>query len=365
MRLTRAGWAVLVVAAATLLLARTVQVAQIWMIGTGLSAAVLLACVTVAARPAPLAMSRRIEPTDLQVGAPAHMVLHVTVVGSRRAPSTVVEQDGRRWRLPPLPPGSHHDVALDLSTRHRGVVHLGPVLLHRSDPLDLTRRSVTVCPARELVVAPRSVHLDMVRPGVGVVGAMLTQRARQFGVSEFEGLRHYVEGDDLRLVHWKASARSTELLVKEFSLDGARRCTVVLDTSTRQTHEELELAVSTATSLVLAAHRADLALRLVTTGGVDLPPGTRAEAFVRALALVTPDAGFTPPRRDPSEGLGLVVCVTPQVTSDVWRLRDSFTDPLLVNLAVVQRGGGGPGVIHAPTLERLATAWNDAMRGAS
>jgi uncharacterized protein (DUF58 family) len=238
---------------------------------------------------------------------------------------------------------------------------LSPVWLHRNDPWDLVRRSRIVCPARELVIAPRTVQLDMPLPGVGAVGTLLAQRARQFGVSEFEGLRHYVEGDDLRLVHWKASARSTELLVKEFSLEGARRCTVVLDTSTRQSVDEFELAVSTAASVALAAHRGDLALRLVTTGGVDLPPSTRPEAVLRALALEAPDTGFTLPRRDPSEGLGLVVCVTPDVTTDLWRARDQFTDPLLVNLAVVQRPGRGAGVIQAASLQQLATTWNEAM----
>ena len=364
MRLTRAGWAVLVVAAATLMVARTLQVAHIWMLGVGLLAAVLLAGLMVAALPTSLVVSRRIEPVDLQVGTPAHMVLDIAVTGGRRSPATVLELDGRRWHLPSMRAGSHDEVRLDVSTQRRGLVPLSPVWLHRNDPWDLVRRSRAVCPSRELVIAPRTVPLDMPRPGVGAVGTLLAQRARQFGVSEFEGLRHYVEGDDLRLVHWKASARSTELLVKEFSLEGARRCTVVLDTSTRQSVDEFELAVSTAASIALAAHRGDLALRLVTTGGVDLTPGTRPEAFLRALALVAPGTGFTLPRRDPSEGLGLVVCVTPDVTTDLWRARDQFTDPLLVNLAVVQRPGRGAGAIQAASLEQLTSTWNDAMNRA-
>lgn len=360
MRLTRAGWAVLAVGIATLVVARTVQVAQLWIIGTSLVTAVAVAMAVVACRPARVTVRRTIEPAALHVGVAAHMVLELHGA-HRRTPSTVLTLDARRFRIPPLTADCHHRVALDVATDRRGVRPLTPVTIRRADPLDLVHHVATVCPPQEMVVAPRTTALDMAQLGVGTVGAMLIQRARQFGVGDFEGVRHYVEGDDLRLVHWKASARSTDLLVKQFSLEGARRCTVVLDTTSPQRDDEFELAVSMATSLVLAASAADLSVRLATTGGLDLAPGTRLDAVIRALALTTPDGRCSLPRRDPAEGLGLVVCVTPDLTSDLWRQREHFSEPLMVTLAVTQRGGRGTGVVNATTLEQFAVQWNGLM----
>jgi len=359
MRLTRTGWALLAVGGATVVAGRTVQVSQIWMIGVSLIAAVVLAGGAVALRPSRLAVTRVIEPAAIEAGDAAHMALSIVVPPKRRTAPTVLDIDGRRVRLPSLPAGTGTRLQIDLPTDRRGIHALGPVTLQRSDPLDLARRSAMVCEPMEVVIAPRTVDLDMARLGVGALGSMLMQRARQFGVSEFEGLRHYVEGDDLRLVHWKASARSTDLLVKQFSLEGSRRCTVVLDTFSAQGDDDFELAVSTTASLVRAAYQADLSVRLATTGGLDLRAGTAPDTMTRALALVAPQADYSLPGRDASEGLGLVVCVTPDLSSRLWQQRDLFADPLLVTIAVTRRGERGTGVVDAMSLDGLAAVWND------
>jgi len=43
-------------------------------------------------------------------------------------------------------------------------------------------------------------------------------------------LRNYQERDDLRHIDWKATARSRNLMVREFTADDERRITIVLDT---------------------------------------------------------------------------------------------------------------------------------------
>ena len=63
----------------------------------------------------------------------------------------------------------------------------------------------------------------------GRLGEHLRLRAYGQSGSEFHSLREYVRGDDLRRISWKASARASELIVKETALEGVRRCTVVLD----------------------------------------------------------------------------------------------------------------------------------------
>lgn len=57
------------------------------------------------------------------------------------------------------------------------------------------------------------------------------RRMRRFGEgSEFESLREYALGDDPRTVDWKASARRTTLLVRNFEAERSQNLVLVLDT---------------------------------------------------------------------------------------------------------------------------------------
>lgn len=358
MRLTRSGVSLLAIGAATLVVARTVQVRQMWMIAASLLVAVVAAMITVARRNDSLVLTRTVEPDDLRVGIDARVVVDLEVTSSRPSPPVVLTSGTTSWRLPPLPPGTTHRFSWTLSTARRGMVSLPPMEVHRADPLGLVRRSRVASSAVDVVVAPRTAPLVMAQMGVGALGSQLTQRARHFGVGEFEGLRHYVEGDDLRLVHWKASARSTELLVKQYSLEGVRRCTVVIDTSTASTEDEFETAVSIAASLVEAACDTDLSMRLATTGGMDLPPTASLVGRRQALAALVPSSAVLLPQRDPADGVGVLICITPTIDSEPWLRRDQFADPAMVTLAASLRGEPGTNVIDGSSLEGFAQAWN-------
>ncbi|MFX1498656.1 MAG: DUF58 domain-containing protein [Promethearchaeota archaeon] len=58
------------------------------------------------------------------------------------------------------------------------------------------------------------------------------ERSKQKGLgSEFYGMRKYVFGDQFRLIDWKASARSQQLIVKEFESERDITLIVILDSS--------------------------------------------------------------------------------------------------------------------------------------
>ena len=65
--------------------------------------------------------------------------------------------------------------------------------------------------------------------GQGVLGRHLLALAQRLGPGEFHSLRDYVDGDEPRTIHWRASARSETLKVRQHSVEGLRRCIVVLD----------------------------------------------------------------------------------------------------------------------------------------
>lgn len=357
MRLTSTGWSVLAVGAASLVVARTLQFDQIWMIGAGMVAAVVVAALSVVRRAVGVTLRCRLEPTELQVGTPAQVVVDVAAGSARRTPSVVVTSGERSWRLPSMTAGTTQRLRWSLATAQRGVMTLPPLEIHRRDLLGLAGRSTVAHPPVDVVVAPRTVPLAMAQMGVGALGTVLMHRARQFGVGEFEGLRHYVEGDDLRLVHWKASARSTDLLVKQFSLEGARRCTVVVDTTTPCDPTAFETGISIAASLVEAAYQADWAVRLATSAGADVGGGAGLDGLRRTLAAVTPRSALHLPGRDPDQGVGLLLCITPHLSSEVWGARDQFSDPAMVTMAVALTGAPDSSVIDGSSLDTFAQAW--------
>ena len=86
------------------------------------------------------------------------------------------------------------------------------------------------------------------------------------------GTREYRQGDDLRRVHWRSTARLGQLMVRREEQPWQARCTVLLDTrSTAHGGEgpgsSFEWAVSAAASVAVHLVRHGYFVRLVTDTG--------------------------------------------------------------------------------------------------
>jgi uncharacterized protein (DUF58 family) len=81
-------------------------------------------------------------------------------------------------------------------------------------------------------------------------GGELSQ-ARAGNEGEMIALRQYASGDSHRLIHWKASARSRELLIRQFSSQNSDACSLWLrtDSATWTRPEQFELLMSFAATL--------------------------------------------------------------------------------------------------------------------
>ena len=174
--------------------------------------------------------------------------------------------------MDPLPRGARSSTGYQLPTALRGVVVVGPLDVEVSDPLGLARLTPTIADTAEVIVVPRARLLDMPRLGQGVLGNELLAKARRLGPGEFHGLREYATGDEPRSIHWKSSARSDSLMVKEHAAEGLHRCTIVFDAapSAHRDAAAFERGVTAAASLAHSAVLAGLTTRFVTAGGIDL-----------------------------------------------------------------------------------------------
>lgn len=81
---------------------------------------------------------------------------------------------------------------------------------------------------------------------------------------DLSGLREFRPGDALRSIHWKASARRRDFVVKEMEGNGQENLEVVLD---RRCHpKDFELALSTLSTLALFAAQNDKPLTIHSQG---------------------------------------------------------------------------------------------------
>jgi uncharacterized protein (DUF58 family) len=88
-------------------------------------------------------------------------------------------------------------------------------------------------------------------------GGELSQ-ARAGNEGEMIALRQYASGDSHRLIHWKASARSRELLIRQFSSQNSDACSIWVrtDASVWTRPEQFELLMSFAGTLAQDLFRA-------------------------------------------------------------------------------------------------------------
>jgi uncharacterized protein (DUF58 family) len=180
--------------------------------------------------------------------------------GRRLLPAQVELPVGRGsadFPLPSLAPGAQHEDVFAVPTSRRGVVVVGPVRSVRGDPWGLVRRRVHWTEPVDLYVHPETVALP--DAGQGVLRDLEGQATRVVSDSDmsFHALRDYVPGDDRRTIHWKATARHGDLMVRQFE-DTRRSHTAVAlatDLAGYADADELELAISVVASLAVGALR--------------------------------------------------------------------------------------------------------------
>ena len=238
----------------------------------------------------------------------------------------------------PLPADAEVSAGYRIPTERRGVLTIGPLTAVRHDVLGLARSVTEVAGVDEVLVSPRAHLLDMPTLGQGVLGRHLLALAQRLGPGDFHSLRDYVDGDEPRTIHWRASARSETLKVRQHAVEGLRRCLVLLDqhaTPGDAGDEAFERAVTVAASVVHSADRAGLTTRFVTTDGADIRgPDVAAQTLHLLARIATSTEPTVPVERDPGEGLGLVIAIGASPASSPFAALERVADPTLTAIGV-------------------------------
>jgi len=371
--LTRQGVAALAAGVVAIVVGRVFAVIELFVIGTAFLAAAVAALLLVRGRRPKVAGVRWIHPSVLVAGDTGRVDLHLQHLGRvRSTPFELVETVRRAGaephvaRLPiaPLAVGSRSSTGYQLPTSMRGIIELGPLRVETRDPLGIARTSREIIGVDEVTVAPRAHLLEIPRLGQGLLGTHLMEKARRLGPGDFHGLREYVDGDEPRSIHWKASARSEQLLVKEHTVEGLRRCTVFLDVAPDSYRDEagFERAVVAAASLVHSCERGGLTTRFVTAGGIDLRGPDVVINTLRVLArLQRSNAATAGLDREPGEGLGLLITITGSRSAPGWRLGQAVVDPTLTVVGVTTDERMSGLNISARSEDEFLESWRGLM----
>ncbi len=180
--------------------------------------------------------------------------------------------------------GVHADIPVP--THRRGPVSLGPWVLERVDPWGLMRRRVGEVEGVALLVVPRvrPVSLAALPSALADFGG-----SAEMGTTTFATLREYVIGDELRHVHWRSSAKTGKLMMRQYVDVTRPRITLVLVAEERAytAADEFEEAVDFIASLAAVASSSGLDVEVVTTSGERASHGGgRSTAVLDLLALV-------------------------------------------------------------------------------
>ena len=212
-------------------------------IGLVLLALPVLALLLMPRRTPKIRVVRTADPVRLQPDQRGTVEARFTNVGTRRTPVYLAEEqlhyqlgDRPRFVLARMSPGEERSLSYPVRSRHRGAYPLGPVVLRQRDPFGLTFLSLQLSTRAEMVVLPRLFDLGDGRvrgTSRGSEGEM-PQMVASHGEDDVS-IRTYRDGDELRRVHWPATAHRGELMVRQEDRPARRRAILLLD-SRAQAH---------------------------------------------------------------------------------------------------------------------------------
>jgi len=173
------------------------------------------------------------------------------------------------FHLPRMKPAQVHEDLFTIPTARRAVIVVGPVRSVRADPLHLLRRRVLWTDPVDLYVHPKTTPLSGSAAGfIRDLEGMPTTELSSADVS-FHALRDYVPGDDRRHIHWKTTARTNKLMVRQF--EETRRAhlaiSLSINTDEYESEAEFELGISVAASIGRQAIREQRELDVLTQKG--------------------------------------------------------------------------------------------------
>lgn len=297
---TLRGWLVGATAVALLVAGRLFGAGAVEQLGFALLALVFVAVAVVRLGRHDLSVERRVTPNRVPASQPVTSEIRIGNKGKGSAPLLLLED-----RLPPglagsarlavhgVEPGGIRSTSLTLRAAKRGRYDVGPLEISFVDPFGLARVRWRALGLSSFLVHPSVEPLSSPRDRGERRSLASAARKQPTGVQgeDFYTLREYVEGDDLRRIHWASTAKRNRYMIRQEETPWHTRATIVLD-DLAIAHDgfgqssSFERAVETAASLADLYQRSGYSWRLVAAHHPGLPAGKGTEHLNRCLDLL-------------------------------------------------------------------------------
>lgn len=309
-----------------------------------------------------LEVRRRLSEARVAPGRRVEVEIEVENRAARPLPFLLLEDEApealggpTRLVVPGLDGRARRRVSYAVTPTARGRHAIGPLRLEIADPFGLAQRRLTLDLREEIVVTPPVEDLLGDDPTRGVRAGLSSFGRLSPSGGEFSLMRPYVEGDDLRRIHWPSVARRGELMIRQDETSSRSRALLLLDarasTAGMAGGDVFEHLVGIAASLGVMLVRSGFATRFAT--GVLAPRPVVEEDLLDALAGVIADGSGLATTLARLRGLAtadtaLVVAAAATDAADTTALirTGSLFGPKLAVL-VPRPGEAGDGALHA------------------
>ena len=171
-------------------------------------------------------------------------------------------------------------------------------------PFGFLKKNIGVALKQTVLVWPAQVAYEWGGAAAARTGAQGQRTARAGQGDDLLALRKYAQGDSHRLIHWKASARLGQLMIRQFAAESHDGYVLRLDTSDKvwTRPEQFELLCSLAGTMAEDLFAAGRLRGVCLNGGplLDTRRQRDVEAFLDELARLEPGQGRANPLDEPS-----------------------------------------------------------------
>ncbi|MGB3413811.1 MAG: DUF58 domain-containing protein [Microbacteriaceae bacterium] len=175
--------------------------------------------------------------------------------------------------LPFIQAGGSWSEGLEITASQRGIIPVGPISTIKGDPIGIVNKEIVWAQAREIFVHP--VTIDVPSLSSGFIRDLEGSPSRTIVDSDlaFHAIREYLPGDSRRHIHWKSTAKTGQLMVRQY--EETKRSRMLLAVSVNQNEylspDEFELALSALGSIGVRAIRDGREFQAVTSLEVPAP----------------------------------------------------------------------------------------------
>ncbi len=122
------------------------------------------------------------------------------------------------------------EIDLNFTALKRGRFAIGPAIIQISDPLGMFRMRRYLQGTTELLVYPKPVWFKLPQMARGREESELNVPSGKLSnQGNFAGVREYRQGDELRRIHWKTTARTQELSIIELEDSTSGTISILVD----------------------------------------------------------------------------------------------------------------------------------------